>query len=50
MADEVAVVKNCAGCKKIMKKQKRYYRNGNYYCNKNCFNNKQAEESKPSAA
>ena len=42
MADEKEVKeigKNCPSCKKVMKKKKRYYRNGAYYCNKNCFNN-----------
>ena len=30
-------IKNCPGCKKILKKAKRYYRNGGYYHNKNCW-------------
>ena len=29
--------KNCPACKKILKRKKRYYRNGAYYCNSNCF-------------
>ena len=29
--------KNCPACKKILKRSRRYYRNGAYYCNKNCF-------------
>ena len=36
----VEAVKNCAGCKKVIKKAKRYYRNGAYYCNKNCYKKK----------
>lgn len=35
-------VKNCAECKKPLKKLKRYYRNGAYYCNKNCYKKKMA--------
>lgn len=48
MADEKEVIvvgKNCAGCKKILMRKKRYYRNGAYYCNKNCFKNKLAEST-----
>ena len=40
MADEKEVKevgKNCPSCKKILKRKKRYYRNGVYYCNKNCY-------------
>lgn len=47
MADEKEVSefgKNCAGCKKPMKRARRYYRNGAYYCNKNCFKKKLAGE------
>ncbi len=43
MAEKVEVVKNCPTCKKHMKKQKRYYRDGSYYCNKNCFKKKSSE-------
>ena len=35
--------KNCAGCKKIISRARRYYRNGFYYCNKNCYDKKAAE-------
>jgi hypothetical protein len=48
MADEkesVEVGKNCPTCKKIMKRVKRYYRNGAYYCNKNCYKKKIAESA-----
>ena len=31
------VIKNCPACKKILKKAKRYYRNGKYFCTKNCY-------------
>lgn len=37
--------KNCAGCKKIISRAKRYYRNGVYYCNKNCYDKKAAENA-----
>ena len=30
-------IKNCPGCKKPLKRAKRYYRNGGYYHNKNCW-------------
>jgi hypothetical protein len=46
MADQQAAApvaeekKNCFGCKKPMKKIKRYYRDGHYYCNKNCYKTK----------
>ncbi len=46
MADQVeekVVGKNCASCKKALKRVKRYYRNGDYYCNKNCYNTKVAK-------
>ena len=36
--------KNCPSCKKIMKKSRRYYRNGAYYCNKNCYHNAVAKQ------
>lgn len=28
---------NCAGCSKLLKKLKQYYRNGKFYCNKKCW-------------
>jgi hypothetical protein len=41
MANEAApqeeVRKNCPACKKILKRSKKYYREGDYYCNKNCW-------------
>ena len=50
MADEkkelTEVGKNCGSCKKVLKKKKRYYRNGGYYCNVTCFKNKAAEDAK----
>ena len=48
MAEEKEVKevgKNCPACKKIMKRKKRYYRNGAYYCNKNCYKNVVAKAS-----
>lgn len=48
MANETQVaepVKNCAGCKKQIKRSKRYYRNGAYYCNKNCYKKKMEEDA-----
>ena len=36
----VEAIKNCAECKKIIKRARRYYRNGAYYCNKNCYRKK----------
>ena len=41
-------VKNCAECKKPIKRSRRYYRNGAYYCNKNCYK-KKAESLKSEA-
>ncbi len=40
--------KNCASCKKPIKRVRRYYRDGAYYCNKNCYKKKTAVE--PAAA
>ncbi len=40
--ETVEIVKNCAGCKKIISRARRYYRNGAYYCNKNCYKKKMA--------
>ena len=45
MADQnemAEAAKNCAGCKKLISKARRYYRNGAYYCNKNCYQKKMA--------
>ncbi len=28
---------NCLSCNKVVKKLKRYYRNGKYYCSKKCW-------------
>jgi len=39
------VVKNCAGCKKPVKKARRYFRDGKYYCNYNCWRNSKAEKA-----
>ena len=36
----VEVIKNCAECKKVISRARRYYRNGAYYCNKNCYKKK----------
>ena len=53
-ATETPVIgKNCAACKKPLKRKKRYYRNGAYYCNNNCFKkaaSKTAEEKVESKA
>lgn len=52
MADAKEVVevgKNCAGCKKPIKRVRRYYRNGSYYCNKNCYQKKIAAAAEPAA-
>lgn len=53
MAEEtkaaVEEVKNCPSCKKVMKKARRYYRNGAYYCNNTCFRNFQAKMAKDKA-
>lgn len=40
---------NCLACNKVIKKLKRYYRNGKYYCSKKCwrdFSAKSKEEAK----
>lgn len=40
---------NCLACNKVVKKLKRYYRNGKYYCSKKCwraFIKKAKEEAK----
>ena len=41
--------KNCPSCKKVLKRKKRYYRNGAYYCNNNCFKKANAEKVKEKA-
>ncbi len=50
MADESGGgVKNCAACKKVVKRVRRYYRDGKYYCTNNCWKSamdKIAAESK----
>jgi len=28
---------NCPACNKVLKKLKRYYRNGKFYCSKKCY-------------
>jgi len=38
--EKADIGKNCAACKKVLKKKKCYYRNGAYYCNKNCYKKK----------
>ena len=30
---------NCLGCSKLIKKIRRYYRDGKYYCTKRCWRN-----------
>lgn len=40
---------NCPACNKIVKRLKRYYRDGKFYCGKKCwraFINKSKEEKK----
>ncbi len=39
---------NCPSCNKLIKKLKRYYRNGKFYCNKKCWRNyiKKTKEGK----
>ncbi len=38
MAKQVdEALRHCGHCKKVVKKAKRYYRNGKYYCNFNCW-------------
>ncbi len=41
------VSKNCPACKKVMKRARRYYRNGAYYCNKNCYHKVNVKEAAP---
>ena len=35
--EKAGPAKNCPSCKKILRRVKRYYREGGYYCNKNCY-------------
>jgi len=39
MAEQKPAVeaKQCAGCKKPVKKLRRFYRNGKFYCSENCY-------------
>jgi len=41
---------NCLACNKVVKKLKRYYRNGKYFCSKKCWrafiNKSKSEEAK----
>ena len=55
MADEKKeaapeVVKNCAGCKKPVKRARRYFRSGKYYCNFSCYRKSKAAAASESAA
>lgn len=46
-------LKNCPACKKLVKKAKRFYRDGKYFCNPNCwraFKIKAAEAAAEAAA
>ncbi|HPN88715.1 MAG TPA: hypothetical protein PLH56_05205 [Candidatus Omnitrophota bacterium] len=47
--EEKEIGKNCAGCKKPLKRARRYYRNGDYFCNLNCFKKKQEKGAEGSA-
>ena len=49
MAEQKEVMdaeKNCPACKKVMRRARRYYRNGKYYCNNNCYKKFFAEAAK----
>lgn len=54
MAEETKVVveeiKNCPACKKVLKRARRFYRNGAYYCNNTCFRVVQEKQLKEKAA
>lgn len=39
-AEVTEAVRNCAECKKPIKRARWYYRDGAYYCNKNCYRKK----------
>lgn len=45
----VEEIKNCPACKKVLKRSRRYYRNGAYYCNITCFRTVQAKKDKEKA-
>lgn len=47
--EEKEIGKNCASCKKHLKRSKRYYREGDYYCNKNCYQNKKEKDAAEAA-
>lgn len=40
-------VKQCTGCKKPVKKLRRYYRHGKYYCSENCYRKNKANAAAP---
>lgn len=54
MAEETKVaveeIKNCPACKKVLKRSRRFYRNGAYYCNNTCFRVVQDKLNKEKAA
>lgn len=54
MAEEtkavVEEIKNCPACKKVLKRSRRYYRNGGYYCNITCFRTVQVKKDQEKAA
>jgi hypothetical protein len=54
MADETKVVveeiKNCPACKKVLRRSRRFYRNGAYYCNNTCFRTVQTKLNQEKAA
>ncbi len=54
MAEEtkavVEEIKNCPACKKVLKRSRRFYRNGAYYCNNTCFRTVQAKKEREKAA
>lgn len=54
MAEEtkavVEEIKNCPACKKVLKRSRRFYRNGSYYCNNTCFRTVQEKKAQEKAA
>jgi len=51
MADKKEeAVKNCPACKKVVKKAKKFYRDGKYYCNFNCWRKTKAKPAEEAAA
>ncbi len=54
MAEEtkavVEEIKNCPACKKVLKRSRRFYRNGAYYCNNTCFRTVQEKKAQEKAA